>query len=85
MSTLKRNLMKTRLDKAMNNEFSEDSSIENINKSMEIAKNMKILDIIDADSKTRNELAEIVNRLQNANKLEIFDLEEYTGNMYPCS
>jgi serine protease inhibitor len=77
--------MKTRLDKAMNNEFSEDSSIENINKSMEIAKNMKILDIIDADSKTRNELAEIVNRLQNANKLEIFDLEEYTGNMYPCS
>ena len=77
--------MKTRLDKAMNNEFSEDSSIENINKSMEIAKNMKILDIIDADSKTRNELAEIVNRLQNANKLEIFDLEEYTGNMHPCS
>ena len=77
--------MKTRLDKAINNEFSEDSSIENINKSMEIAKNMKILDIIDADSKTRNELAEIVNRLQNANKLEIFDLEEYTGNMYPCS
>ena len=77
--------MKTRLDKAMNNEFSEDSSIENINKSMEIAKNMKIFDIIDADSKTRNELAEIVNRLQNANKLEIFDLEEYTGNMYPCS
>ena len=77
--------MKTRLDKAMNNEFSEDSSIENINKSMEIAKNMKILDIIDADSKTRNELAEIVNRLQNANKLEIFDLEEYTGNMSPCS
>ena len=77
--------MKTRLDRAMKNEFSEDSSMENINKSIEIAKNMKILDIIDADSKTRNELAEIVNRLQNANKLEIFDLEEYTGNMYPCS
>mgnify|MGYP003127566506 CR=1 FL=1 len=34
--------MKTRLDRAMKNEFSEDSSMENINKSIKIAKNMKI-------------------------------------------
>ena len=77
--------MKTRLDRAMKNEFSNDSSMENINKSIEIAKNMKILDIIDADTKTRYELAEIVNRLQNAETLEILDFEEYAGNMYPCS
>ena len=77
--------MKTRLDKAMNNEFSEDSSIENINKSIELAKNIKIVDIIDASSKTRHDLAEIVTRLQNADALEILDFEEYAGNMYPCS
>ena len=85
MSTLKRNLMKTRLTKAMNNAFNKDSSIENINKSIELAKNIKIVDIIDASSKTRHDLAEIVTRLQNADALEILDFEEYAGNMYPCS
>ena len=77
--------MKTRLTKAMNNAFNKDSSIENINKSIELAKNIKIVDIIDASSKTRHDLAEIVTRLQNADVLEILDFEEYVGNMYPCS
>lgn len=77
--------MKTRLTKAMNNAFNKDSSIENINKSIELAKNIKIVDIIDASSKTRHDLAEIVTRLQNADALEILDFEEYAGNMYPCS
>jgi len=77
--------MKTRLTKAMNNAFNKDSSIENINKSIELAKNIKIVDIIDASSKTRHDLAEIVTRLQNADTLEILDFEEYAGNMYPCS
>ena len=69
----------------MNNAFNKDSSIENINKSIELAKNIKIVDIIDASSKTRHDLAEIVTRLQNADALEILDFEEYAGNMYPCS
>ena len=77
--------MKTRLDKAMNNEFSEDSSIENINKSIELAKKITMTDIIDADAATLYKMTEIVARLQNADTLEILDFEEYAGNMYPCS
>ena len=77
--------MKTRLTKAMNNAFNKDSSIENINKSIEFAKKITMTDIIDAAAATLYIMTEIVARLQNADTLEILDFEEYAGNMYPCS
>ena len=77
--------MKTRLDKAMNNEWSDDSNYDNINKSIELAKNINIIDIIDPTSKIRHDLAEIVSRLKNAENLEIIDIQDFTGNIHSYS
>ena len=43
--------MKTRFDKALNNVYSESSTIQNINKSIELANNMQIIDILEPTSK----------------------------------
>tara|TARA_R110000823_G_C15506174_1_gene453756 strand:+ start:276 stop:509 length:234 start_codon:yes stop_codon:yes gene_type:complete len=77
--------MKTRLDKAMNNEWSDDSNYDNINKSIELAKNINIIDIIDPTTKIRHDLAEIVSRLKNAENLEIIDIQDFTGNIHSYS
>jgi hypothetical protein len=77
--------MKTRLDKAMNNEWSDDSNYDNINKSIELAKNINIIDIIDPTTKSRHDLAEIVSRLKNAENLEIIDIQDFTGNIHSYS
>ena len=77
--------MKRRFDKAVSNEFRENSSHENINEAIKLAMNMKVLDILEPTGKTIGELAEIVSRLQNADELEILDTPEYTGNLIPCS
>ena len=73
--------MKTRFDKALENVYSEESSHENINKSRQLAKNLKILDVIDPSSKIIGELAEMVSRLKNAEKLEIVDISDFTTSI----
>jgi hypothetical protein len=73
--------MKTRFDKALENVYSEESSHENINKSIQLAKNLKILDVIDPSSKIIGELAEMVSRLKNAEKLEIVDISDFTTSI----
>ena len=73
------------MDKAMDNHWREELSFKNINEAIKLAKNISITDTIDASSKIRYDLAEIVSRLQNADELEILDTQQYTGNMYPCS
>lgn len=65
--------MKTRLEKALNNEYANDLSFENIDKSIQLAKEIKIYDLIDANGKTINKVAEIINRLQNA-EFELLDI-----------
>ncbi len=65
--------MKTRLQKALDNEYAEDPIYDNINKSIELAHGIDVYDIIDPTSRTLHTLAEIVNRLQNADTLEIID------------
>jgi hypothetical protein len=65
--------MKTRLEKALNNEYANDLSFENIDKSIQLAKDIKIYDLIDANGKTINKVAEIINRLQNA-EFELLDI-----------
>ena len=69
--------MKTRLDKALHNFYSDESNNTNINEAMKLAKTIEIIDILDPSSKTVGELAEIVNRLQNADELEIVDMDDF--------
>tara|TARA_R100000781_G_scaffold72878_1_gene45546 strand:- start:2567 stop:2818 length:252 start_codon:yes stop_codon:yes gene_type:complete len=76
---------KTRMEKALDNSWREETSFKNINEAIKLAKNISITDTIDPNTKIRYDLAEIVSRLQNADELEIVDMDEYTGNFYPCS
>ena len=55
--------MKTTMEKAMDNHWREESSFKNINEAIKLAKNLSITDTIDASSKVRYDLAEIVSRL----------------------
>ena len=73
--------MKTRFDRALSEEYSEESTLVNINKAIELAYNLKILDILEPTSKTIGELAEIVSRLQNADTLEMIDIELFTSKL----
>ena len=73
------------MERAIDNYWREESSFKNINEAIKLAKNLSITDTIDASSKVRYDLAEIVSRLQNADELEILDTPEYTGNAFPCS
>jgi len=77
--------MKRRFDRAMSDEFRESSSHENINEAIKLAINMKILDILQPTSKTIGELAEIVSRLQNADCLEVIDIELFTSKLHSYS
>jgi hypothetical protein len=55
--------MKRRLDKALGNDFSKESSIDNINSAITLAKSMKVYDVVDPSGKIMGEIAEIVNRI----------------------
>tara|TARA_R100000742_G_C4199526_1_gene29062 strand:+ start:253 stop:480 length:228 start_codon:yes stop_codon:yes gene_type:complete len=72
--------MKTRLDKALVNGWSTENSIDNINRAIELSKDIPILDIIDPSSKIRHDLAEIVSRLKNADTLEMMNFNEIDNN-----
>ena len=71
--------MKRRLDKALGNDFSKESSIDNINSAITIAKSMKVYDVVDPSGKIMGEIAEMVNRLQNAEELESVDMNDLQG------
>lgn len=77
--------MKRRFDKAVSNEFRENSSHENINEAIKLAMNMKVLDILEPTGKTIGELAEIVSRLQNADSLEVIDIELFSSKLHSYS
>tara|TARA_R100001230_G_C5674107_1_gene179410 strand:+ start:1233 stop:1460 length:228 start_codon:yes stop_codon:yes gene_type:complete len=72
--------MKTRFDKALKDEWSDENSIDNINKAIELSKDIPIIDIIDPSSKIRHDLAEIVSRLKNADTLEMMNFSEMDNN-----
>jgi hypothetical protein len=77
--------MKTRFDKALNNVYSESSTIQNINKSIELANNMQIIDILEPTSKTIGEVAETPFQLQNADSLETVDIELFSSKLHSYS
>ena len=47
--------------------------------------NMKVLDILEPTGKTIGELAEIVSRLQNADSLEVIDIELFSSKLHSYS
>jgi len=65
--------MKTKLQQAMNNEFCKEQPFKNIDESIRLAKEIKIYDLIDANGRTINKVAEIINRLQNA-EIEVLNI-----------
>tara|TARA_B100000519_G_C14191904_1_gene413535 strand:- start:664 stop:897 length:234 start_codon:yes stop_codon:yes gene_type:complete len=73
--------MKRRLDKALGNDFSSESSINNINSAITLAKSMKVYDVVDPSGKIMGEIAEIVSRLQNAEELESVDMNDFAGSL----
>ena len=73
------------MDKAMDNHWREEASFKNINEAIKLAKKIRIIDVIDASTPIRHDLAEIISRLRNADELEILATPEYTGNSFPCS
>ena len=77
--------MKRRFDREVSNEFRENSSHENINEAIKLAMNMKVLDILEPTGKTIGELAEIVSRLQNADSLEVIDIELFSSKLHSYS
>ena len=70
--------MKTRFHKAINDELKNESPSDNVNAAIKLSKEIKILDLIDANGKTICKVAEILNRLQNA-EFEIlhYDIGDY--------
>ena len=77
--------MKRRLDKALGNDFSKESSIDNINSAITIAKSMKVYDVVDPSGKIMGEIAEMVSRLQNADSLEVIDIELFSSKLHSYS
>tara|TARA_R100000329_G_scaffold20549_1_gene20152 strand:- start:1200 stop:1433 length:234 start_codon:yes stop_codon:yes gene_type:complete len=77
--------VKTKTNKALDNEWKDETSYDNINKAIKLAKNIKVIDMMNPTSTIVHDLVEIVSRLQNSDELEIVDMPEYTGNLYPCS
>jgi hypothetical protein len=71
--------MKNNFEKAMDNYYQIDSTFKNINKSIKLAKKIKVYDIINSSSREISILAEIVSRLQNSDELEI--LAEQRGRI----
>lgn len=61
----------TRFMKAIADGFSNESTFENINESIKLAKSIEIIDLVDPTSKVVGIVAEIVSRLKRSEELEI--------------
>ena len=55
--------MKTKTNKALDNEWEDETSYDNINKAIKLAKNIKVIDMMNPTSTIMHDLVEIVSRL----------------------
>ena len=69
-------MRETRFMKAIADGFSNESTFENINESIKLAKSLEIIDVIDPTSKVVGVVAEIVSRLKRSEELEIMKLNK---------
>ena len=68
--------MKNKLQKAMDNEFSKDDPFHNLDTAITLANQLKVIDVVSPDGKTIHIIAEIINRLQNA-EFEVIDSGDF--------
>jgi hypothetical protein len=76
LQTKKKEMKKTPLQKALNNEFSKDDAFFNLDTAIELSKKLKVYDLIEPNGKTITIVAEIINRLQNA-EFEVIDYGDF--------
>ena len=69
-------MKKTALQKALNNEFSKDDAVCNLDTAIALSKKLKVYELIEPNGKTITIVAEIINRLQNA-EFEVIDYGDF--------
>tara|TARA_R110000803_G_scaffold48614_1_gene101073 strand:+ start:64 stop:279 length:216 start_codon:yes stop_codon:yes gene_type:complete len=69
--------MKTKFQKAMHDEIEINNDFEAINRAIQQAKEIKIVDLVDMNGKTMGEVAEVIALLKNCDQLEIIGFEGY--------
>ena len=69
--------MKNKFHKALQNEVDASNDFISINKAIQQARDINIIDLIDMSGRTMGEVAEILALLKNCNQLEIIEFEGY--------
>jgi len=69
--------MKNKFHKALENEVDASNDFISINKAIQQARDINIIDLIDMSGRTMGEVAEILALLKNCNQLEIIEFEGY--------
>ena len=63
----------TKMMKALKEEFELVGTFQSLNKCIELAKEMKLTELINPSSKITGDLAERIYRLQNLDEFEVLD------------
>jgi len=66
-----------KMEKILGGKIEVDSTFDNLNKCFEIARNLKITDIIKPSNEQIGEIAELLYRLQQCPDFEILDYEGF--------
>ena len=61
----------------MHDEIEINNDFEAINRAIQQAKEIKIVDLVNMDGKTMGEVAEVIALLKNCDQLEIIGFEGY--------
>ena len=69
--------MKNKFHKALQNEVDASNDFISINKAIQQARDINIIDLIDMSGRTMGEVAEILALLKNCSQLEIIEFEGY--------
>jgi|TARA_R110002073_G_scaffold327375_1_gene507955 hypothetical protein len=69
--------MKNKFHKALENEVDASNDFISINKAIQQARDINIIDLVDMSGRTMGEVAEILALLKNCSQLEIIEFEGY--------
>ena len=71
---------RTMFEKALIGDYEINDVFTNIQRCREISSELRILDLIDPNSKNVSLMAEIVYRAKNMPELELIEIDEYSLN-----
>ena len=71
---------RTMFEKALIGDYEIKDVFTNIQRCREISRELKILDLIDPNSRDVSLMAELVYRVNNMPELELIEIDEYTLN-----